>query len=130
MNSPGEARWAVGQFHGCYGFLCNAPCLLASHHTHTLTHPPIHPPHPLAHLQCFPTEGPAVLGPALQRLLAASLLSQGESGLVVAATLGIFARVLLHNGAYYLQFFEAAAAAQQPRECLALWYCALVEQAA
>ena len=62
-------------------------------------------------LQCFPGEGPQLLAPALQRLLAAILSRPGESGVVTAAALGIFARVLLHNGAAFLQLCQSAAAA-------------------
>lgn len=60
--------------------------------------------------QCFPSEGPQLLAPALQCLLA-DLLSGRESGLVVAASLGVFARVLLHNPSAFLSLFQAAAAA-------------------
>ncbi len=70
-----------------------------------------------ARLQCFPSEGPQMLSPALQRLLGCCLLPQsGEPGMVVAAALGVMARVLLHNATFFLQFFEAAAAALQPGE--------------
>ena len=50
------------------------------------------------------------MGPALQALLA-DVLSGREPGLVVAAALGAFARVLLQNGAAFLSLFQAAAAA-------------------
>ena len=66
-------------------------------------------------MQSFPSEGPQLLSPALQRLLGCCLLpGSSESGLVIAAALGVMARVLLHNAAFFLQFFEAAASAQQP----------------
>lgn len=68
------------------------------------------PPLPPSPLQCFPSEGPQLLAPALQCLLA-DLLSGRESGLVVAASLGVFARVLLHNPAAFLSLFQAAVAA-------------------
>lgn len=61
-----------------------------------------------------------MLTPALLRLLGCCLLPQSsESGQVVAASLGVMARVLLHNGAFFLQMFEGAAAAQQPGD----WGC-------
>lgn len=85
--------------------------------TSSYTVPRLHPG-PSRLLQILPSEGPALLSPALQRLLACCLLpgpgAAPESGQVVAAALGVLARVLLHNGAFFLQFFEAAAAAQQP----------------
>lgn len=59
-------------------------------------------------LQCFPSEGPHLLAPALQTLLA-DVLSGRETGLVVAAALGAFARVLLHNGGAFLQARPCAA---------------------
>lgn len=69
------------------------------------------PSNPPSHFpQCFPGEGPQLLAPALQCLLA-DLLSGRESGLVVAASLGVFARVLLHNPSAFLALFQAAAAA-------------------
>lgn len=73
-----------------------------------LPHPIPNPRSPPA--QCFPGEGPQLLAPALQALLRA-LLSGRESGLVTAAALGVYARVLLHNGAAFLGLFQAAAAA-------------------
>lgn len=57
--------------------------------------------------QCFPSEGPQLLAPALQRLLA-DLLGGRESGLVSAAALGVYARVLLHNAPAFLQLFQAS----------------------
>lgn len=80
-------------------------------------HPPTPKTLPLPPTQCYPGDGPALLSPVLQRLLGCCLLPPGsasESGQVVAAALGVLARVLLQNGAAFLQFFEAAAAAQQP----------------
>lgn len=70
---------------------------------------------PTMHLviQSFPGEGPHLLGPALQRLLA-DVLSGREPGLVVAAALGVFARVLLQNGPAFLALFQAAAPYVQP----------------
>lgn len=64
---------------------------------------------PQTWLQCFPSEGPALLAPALRALLGC-LLGGRESGLVVAAALGVYARVLLHNGPAFLGIFQAAAA--------------------
>jgi hypothetical protein len=67
------------------------------------------PPLPLAlPLQCFPSEGPQLLAPALQCLLT-DLLAGRESGLVVAAALRVYARLLLQNGAAFLQLFQQAA---------------------
>jgi hypothetical protein len=71
------------------------------------------PPPPLAPPQCFPGEGPQLLAPALHRLLA-DLLAGRESGLVTAAALGVFARLLLHNGAAFLRMFQEAAAQVAP----------------
>lgn len=59
-------------------------------------------------IQCFPSEGPLLLAPALQRLLAA-LLAGRESGLVAATALGVYARVLLHNAPAFLHLFQHAA---------------------
>jgi hypothetical protein len=63
---------------------------------------------PAPPLQCFPSEGPQLLAPALQCLLA-DLLAGHESGLVVAAALRVYARLLLQNGAAFLQLFQQAA---------------------
>ncbi|KAL4857594.1 Importin-11 [Chlorella vulgaris] len=59
-------------------------------------------------VQCFPSQGPQLLAPALQCLLA-DLLAGREPGLVVAAALAVYARVLLQNGDAFLQLFQQAA---------------------
>lgn len=59
-------------------------------------------------MQSFPQEGPTLLAPALQALLA-DVLSGREPAMVVAPALGVFARVVLHNSAAFLQLCAAAA---------------------
>lgn len=67
-------------------------------------------------LQCFPSEGPQLLAPALQRLLA-DLLAGRESGLVAAAALGVYARVLLQNAPAFLQLFQASSCSRPQTAC-------------
>jgi len=60
-------------------------------------------------LLLFPADAPALLAPALQRLLAL-LLGGGEPSVVVANALGVFARLLLQNPGAFQQLLLAAAA--------------------
>lgn len=59
-------------------------------------------------IQIFPAEGPTLLAPPLQALLA-DIMRGSEPGMVVAAAMNILARVLLHNPGAFLQLFQAAA---------------------
>ncbi|KAK9830439.1 hypothetical protein WJX72_011753 [[Myrmecia] bisecta] len=59
-------------------------------------------------IQCFPADAPLLLEPALQRLLA-GILAGRESGLVVASSMSVFARVLLQSPPFFPQFFARAA---------------------
>ncbi len=59
-------------------------------------------------IQVLPIEGPSLLQMPLQRILASVLCGQ-ESGMVVAAALTVFGRVLLHNPTAFLQLFKDAA---------------------
>ncbi len=61
-------------------------------------------------LVMFPADAPALLAPALQRLLAL-LLAGGEPTAVVANSLGVLARLLLQNPGAFQQLVVATAAA-------------------
>ncbi|KAK3271881.1 hypothetical protein CYMTET_19794 [Cymbomonas tetramitiformis] len=75
-------------------------------------------------LQFFPTEGTALLQPAMHKLLVLIFAGQ-ESDMVVASCTGVFARVLLHCGAPVLMQLAAASMADPaamavfPAECRA-----------
>ena len=60
-------------------------------------------------VQIFPADGPSLLAIPLQRLVA-DVMRGTEPGMVVAASMNIFARVLLHNPGAFLQLFQGAAA--------------------
>ena len=60
-------------------------------------------------LQAYPAQAPSLLEAGLIQLLGTLFVGK-ESAVVVAASFGVFARLLVHNGPAFVHLFQRAAA--------------------